>query len=813
MTASPLAPPAETNARERLARERADPAILRLHRALSRLGGVASFMNTGAHPDDEHSGLLAFLRFGMGVRIAIACSTRGEGGQNALGPERGGALGLLRTREMEEAARELDADVVWLGHGPEDPVHDFGFSKNGEDTLARWGEARIVERLVRAYRLWRPDIVLPTFLDVPGQHGHHRAMTRAALAAIPLAADPRAHPEHAREGLAPWRVAKAYLPAWSGGGDTYDDETPPPTETLAIVVPGREPIRGAEYDRIGEYSRRFHASQGMGVWRSGGRRRFGLHRVDTGEGRGEPAPETSLLDALPATLRDLAREADGDPTAHALACAQDAIEAAIAALVDRPRCLDALAAAAQALARAERTADDGFRARHGHRLARSARALDAALVEASGLCAMAAAEPPRLAPGRSGTLVVRVEEKGAADEIALEVVAPVGVTLGPADDDAEALVFRTGLAAAADAAPTPLFAAGWDALGGDGPLVPILRARIAGCRVRVPLALDEPFAVAPEGSTEFSPEAILAPLADPRRAWTIACAGPPITLDAPAGFRVEAEADGRPTLAADPDLAPGLHRFPARGPDGPAYRQIPIRYPHIGAAIFREPAVLRLLALDLALPAGARIGYVGGGADRVGLWLERMGLPVENLSAADLAGDLSRFTTIVVGIFAFGLRPDLAAARARLHAFVAQGGHLLTLYHRPSDGWDARATPPRRLEIGTPSLRWRVTDPGAPVRVLAPDHPLLAGPNRIGPADWEGWDKERGLYFAARWDEAYAPLLAMSDPGEAPLEGALVSARIGRGRHTHTSLVLHHQLDRLVPGAFRLMANLVQPAS
>lgn len=795
--------------RERLARDRADPAILRLHRALSRLGGVASFMNTGAHPDDEHSGLLAHLRFGMGLRIAIACSTRGEGGQNALGPERGGALGLLRTREMEEAARELDADVVWLGHGPDDPVHDFGFSKNGEDTLARWGEARIVERLVRAYRLWRPDIVLPTFLDVPGQHGHHRAMTRAALAAVPLAADPSAHPEHAREGLAPWRVAKAYLPAWSGGGDTYDDETPPPSETLAILVPGREPISGAEYDRIGEYSRRFHASQGMGVWRSGGRRRFGLHRVGEVEG----APETGLLDGLPASLRDLAREAGGDPSAHALACAQDAIEAAIAAFADCPRCLDALAAAVQALARAERTVDDDFRARHGHRLARTARALDVALVEASGLRAAAAAEPPRLAPGRSGMLVVHVEEKGAAEEIALEVVAPDGVTIGPAEDDADALVFRTGLAAAADAAPTPLFAAGWDALGGEGPLVPILRARVLGCRVRVPLALDEPFAIAPEGSTELSPDAIVALLADPRRAWTIASIGPPITLDAPDGFRVEAQESGRLTIAADADLAPGLHLFPARAAQGPAYRQTPISYPHIGAAFFREPALLRLLAVDLALPAGARIGYVGGGADRVGLWLERMGLAVENLSATDLAGDLSRFTTIVVGIFAFGLRPDLSSARARLHAFVEGGGHLVTLYHRPSDGWDPCETPPRRLEIGTPSLRWRVTNPAAPVRVLAPDHPLLEGPNRIGPADWEGWDKERGLYFAARWHDAYKPLLAMSDPGEAPLEGALVSARLGRGRHTHTSLVLHHQLDRLVPGAFRLMANLVQPAS
>ncbi len=101
----------------------------------------------------------------------------------------------------------------------------------------------------------------------------------------------------------------------------------------------------------------------------------------------------------------------------------------------------------------------------------------------------------------------------------------------------------------------------------------------------------------------------------------------------------------------------------------------------------------------------------------------------------------------------------------------------------------------------------------AAVTVLAPEHPLLTRPNVIDVADWEGWDKERGLYFACAWDDAYRPLLAMSDTGEAPPKGALVSAIIGKGRHTHASLVLHHQFDRLVPGAFRLMANLVQPAS
>lgn len=810
MTRAPEPPAIDTDPRERLLRDRARPALVSLHRRLSRLTSVSAFMNTGAHPDDEHSGLLAYLRFGLGLRTAVACSTRGEGGQNGLGPERVGALGVLRSREMEAAARELDADVLWLGHGPDDPVHDFGFSKNGDDTLARWGEARILERLVRAYRQWRPDIVLPTFLDVPGQHGHHRAMTRAALAAIPLAADPDVHPEHAAAGLAPWSVAKAYLPAWSGGGDTYDDETPPPAQTLLVEAPGREPITGADYDRIGEYSRFYHASQGMGAWRDEPRRSWSLHLVHGPSGPGRP--EAGLLDGLPATLRDLAPSASSDATARALAQAQDAIDAALAAFPDRARIVEALAAAAAALESAEASTDAPFRALHGHRLAYAGAALDAALIEASGLVVAACARPPRLAPGGTGRLEVHVAELGRARDATVTPQAPEGVATGPAETSADGKRVGFALSAAPQAPLTPLFAPDWKALGGNGALAVELTATVAGRRVRAPVDLDEPFTVAPAISVALDPDVIVAPLAETRRSWTVDTPGSEIALDAPEGFRVSGTGATR-TIEATGDLAPGLHLFAARTEAGPAWRLTPIRHAHVDAAEYREPATLRLLALDLALPRGARIGYVGGGADRVGLWLGRMGLDVVALSAADLASDLSAYTTLVVGIFAFKLRPDLAAATARLHAFVESGGHLVTLYHRPSDAWDPATTPPRRLAIGSPSLRWRVTNPAAPVTVLAPDHPLLAGPNRIGPADWEGWDKERGLYFAASRDAAYEPLLAMSDPGEAPLDGALVSARVGRGRHTHTSLVLHHQLDRLVPGAFRLTANLVQPAS
>jgi len=784
-------------AAERLARQKSRPLLVELHHALSRLTGVLTVMNTGAHPDDEQSGMLALLRFGYGMRVIVACSTRGEGGQNSLGPERGGALGVLRSREMEEAARTLDADVAWLGFGPDDAVHDFGFSKNGIDTLGRWGRERLLERLVRAYRRERPDIVIPTFLDVPGQHGHHRAMTQAAEDAIAMAADPAAFPEHMAEGLAPWRVTKFYLPAWPGGGGTYDDEVPPPNASLTLNADGREAATGAAFDQIGEWSRGSHATQGMGRWKSVPTTSWPLHLK-----LGPQAGETTITGGLPANLVELADLLPEAPR-DLLRVAQKQINAALTAYPQRDRIVAGLVGAADAIEAALDALKGDTATAHAHRLRRKLSEIDRALALAAGINATAWAEPSVVAPGGTAELKVWLD---GGDATVVPVAGP-GLTVGAAAMDGP--VRSHAVRVAADAPVTTPFAEGFSSLGGNGALQVDLSALIGGRKTRWAVDLEEPLIVGPAQSVRLEPDAMILPLGKIAPfAVTAAVSGAAttVTLDAPAGWRIAGlEVTPPATLAA------GLYTLPALLGGKPGMRVTPIAYPHIGRTQYATPEMLRVLALPLDVPHG-RIGYVGGGADRIGSWLGRMGLDVTLLDADDLAGDLSGYSTIVVGIFAFGLRPDLAAATEKLHRWVEAGGHLLTLYHRPSDGWDPQTTPPLPLTIGSPSLRWRVTDPAAAVEVLAPSHKLLTEPNQIGPDDWAGWDKERGLYFASSWDPAYEPLLAMHDRNEAPLTGALLSAPVGKGRHTHTSLVLHHQVDRLVPGAIRLLANLVQPA-
>ncbi|MHA6689972.1 PIG-L family deacetylase [Devosia sp. A449] len=784
-------------ARDRLYRRAAAPRSVALQRALSRLTSTVTVMNTGAHPDDEQSGMLATMRFEQGMRIVIACSTRGEGGQNTSGPERTGALGVMRSREMEEAARVLDADIAWLGHGPDDPVHDFGFSKSGPDTLSRWGRERTIERLVRAYRQFRPDIVIPTFLDVPGQHGHHRAMTEAAETALALAAEPAAYPEHAAEGLTPWRVAKYYLPAWTGGSNGYyDDEVPPPPATTLVTATGPDPVTGMSYDRLGEVSRAYHGSQNMGYWTFPAQLSWPLHLVNG-------AAENAIGAGLPARLADL-----GDHPA--LGEADAAIAQAIAAFPNAAALTTALVSAKRAVAAAlaAQTADEA--ARHGHRLQRKRQELDAALALAAGLD-FSLAVSPRLAPGGTASLTVEIDA-GTADHLTITPVLDANFEPLAAVTTADTRI-TLPLTAKPDAAITNAFAPDWLSLGGNGAVSLRIDAVVAGEPLSITLDTEEPVQIVPPYQLALTPDAMI--LALPTRDTRIVAiksdiAAERVSFDIAPGLAVATKGSDF-TLTPAADLEPGRYTLHVRVDGTPAYALTEIAYPHIGRTHFVRPLALDVLALDLNLPK-SRIGYISGGSDRVGLWLKRMGANVTELDAAALAGDLSQYDSIVIGILAFGTRPDLAAATERLHRWTEAGGHLLTLYHRPTDGWNPDATPPRMLTIGSPSLRWRTTNPSAEVTILAPEHKLLTGPNAISAADFAGWDKERGLYFASSWDPAYVPLLAMSDPGEAPLTGSLLSAEVGKGRHTHTSLVLHHQLDKLVPGAFRLLANLVQPA-
>lgn len=679
----------------RLEQAALNPRLVRLARLLPRLGSTLRILVAGAHPDDEPSDMIARWSLGEGHRVHYVCVTRGQGGQNSIGSETGAFLGVLRSAEMALAAQRLGMSFALLDTGqPGDPLADFGFSKSAEDTLRRWGAEEVLRRLVREIRAFRPDIALPCFLDVPGQHGHHRAMTRTLLRAWEAAADPAFAPE-----LGPvWATGKLYLPAWSGAGDSYDDTEPPPPVTTPVDLSGRDPVTGMSWPQVGEWSRAAHASQAMGVWRSGPDvRARPLHLLASRIG--PVGPESDIAVGLPADLTCF-----GDPALNGVAAALDLLRAQFP---------------------------------HEGRMHK-------ALAQARSLLDGAAPQPSSLA--------FRLEEL-RQDLAQLDDLLNDGVYSVPP------MVQAPGPAAWLTQLPAGAF---------------------FNLSAPVPLELD----ILSSGPC---PEAVL-----------------------PAGWQSgwekgDAEGQWRLRLHPPSGMAAGSVEIGFRFADEAAVLRHVSHHPHVGTIRHETPARLTVALVHVELPLARRVAVIDSGAGDLTPYLRQLGFTVGGLEMLETAD------AILIGAMGWRRRPDALARRAEIIATVARGARLVTLYHRPMDQWDPGAAV-RPLTIGMPSLRYRACEPDATVEPLLPDHPLFSRPNRLTADDWQGWVRERGLYFAGQWQaDDWQPLLSVQDSGESPLTGSLLIARHGAGAQVHCALSLHHQIPALVPGAARLLTNLLSP--
>lgn len=834
--------------------------IVELWESLVPLKSVASFMTVGAHPDDERSSLLSLLSQGYGVRTITVTANRGEGGQNAIGTEYRQALGVLRSREMEEASRAYDVELFFLSESFDDPIYDESFSKSAVETLQLWGEDVMMEKLVRAIRESRPDILFTNFQNVFGQHGHHRAMAAAAQEAFHLAADPEAFPEHLAMGLRPWQAKKFYLPAGTGGSREADPEELP--ATLSLPVGDYDPIFGASYLQLSEQSRAYHRSQGMGTFRDEGPETVDLYLADSVVE--VPDTEETIFTGIARTVEDLADGLNDEALATQLAELDAALRATVDAFPDfssvAARTAEALTltrAAREAVAASDLDADT--KADLEFRLGIKEQELQYAAQRALSLVTRLTLDDPELVRGGSteATLTAFLGGQTGVEDVSLELVAPEGWTVervpGEGESDAEmsaeggALAYNESVSATfrvtapEDAASYNPYRRHLSPTGANGLVYGVVHFTSDGVPMAVEVDDDRVVAVLPDLSITTTPQNLV---------YNLLAADEPITLDV--ALTSYAEGAGSTTVSlqlpegwsSEPESADVS--FEAKGDTrGVSFTLLPpegvssgsydigvvaegelaseesvrvIDYEHVGRTYLVTPATVNLQAFEVAFDPNLRVGYVATGSDTVYEGLQRIGMNVTLLDESDLAtGDLSQYDTIVVGIYGYGARPDLAAANARLKSWVEDGGNLVVQYHRPRDNWDPESTPPLPLTLGSVSILARVTDQTAPVEILEPEHPLMTTPNKITSADFDGWIKERGLYFAEAWDDAYTEMVSITDrqwpdtAPETPFTGPMLTAEVGEGRYTYTSMSLHTQIDANVPGAYRLYANLVTP--
>ena len=787
---------------------------------LEQLGANKRVLVIGAHPDDEDTQLLVLLSRGLGAQAAYLSLTRGEGGQNLIGPELGPGLGIIRTEELL-AARELDGARQYFTR-----AYDFGFSKSADESFRFWPRDSLLKDVVDVIRRFRPQIIVSVWAGTPADgHGHHQVSGLIARQAFDLLRD------------STWGPVKLYRSTRFDSAAT----------NLTLPVGTLDPVIGQSYYQLAMASRSRHRSQDMGqLQRPGpssvrlallatrpGASAMGLFAgVDTSVHGAGMDRYTALIDSARATLNPWRPAAVLPYLSRALHLLGSA-DADQRVLLER-----AIAIAAGVTI--DGTTDDGI-VTQGQRL------------------------QVEVTVWNAGDSAVRVDSLDLRTPTAWTVdrLDFGAATVGPGSVSARRFV----VGVARDAERTqpyflrrPLTNGGglydWTGVPADVRGLPFdpptveVRARltIAGepitltrevvyryrdqaiGEVRRPLFVTRDFDVA------IAPDEVLWPVdgggKDPRRftvtltnrsrgpaaarvTFTVPRGWPPVPADSLAFGR---EDESRSvTIALSPPaqrLAPGSYDFRAAvgGSDGRRAQGIEgalqiIDYPHIRPRALVQGSAVQLRAAQIALPALSRVGYVRGAADRVPEALLAVGVPVELLGPDSLArGDLSRYDAIVIGSRAYETDPALVANNGRLLDYARGGGGLLLVQYQQYPFVDGGYAP-YPLRIARPHDR--VTDETAPVTPLDPAHPAFHYPNEIGPDDWREWVQERGLYFAHDWDSTYVPLLETHDAPGPELKGGLLVAPLGRGTYVYTGLSFFRQLPAGVPGAYRLFANLL----
>jgi LmbE family N-acetylglucosaminyl deacetylase len=794
-----------------------------------------------AHPDDEPAAVLTYLARGLHAEVALLTITRGEGGQNALGPEQAPQLGLIRTQELLAAARGYGVKLYFTR------APDFGYSKTPEETMKVWGD-QVLEDMVRVIRTFRPHVVINGWGGVHGGHGHHQASGLLTSKAVQLAADPS------------YKLTAGFVT----GSDTTDER---PTGSFAprltldlergsekskgYILPLDEisPFYGKTWREIGLDAFVNHRTQGIAGFLGSAFLRRPIALIPEKGGSFDPAVLAKPLRAEGQICRAFS-DADGALLAGREALLRGDSVSAVRFLAD------AANSAAHWLDKCPThpagTAPDAELLADVRRIRQR---MERALALAAGIQVTAEADRSELVAGETFNVreqarcrpeakcafgALRLEFRGNFQEVKRQGDPQSGMDLGVAvGGNSSSAPPGQDLRRSVTAQESAGLAA-WDSLQPEPPALilaeqtvtvagytfavkqPVTHIAATSTRVdRVPLRTVPAYTLAVE------PKQAVEVLGNARKPFNVfvrvhsyatQASKASVGLDVPAGWTTS-EAQGvefsgqgdqylRFAVTRPHGLAAGsytLSAYAKRGEEKFTTSLEPLA--SLPTQLWSEPAECRVRAFDIQVPENLRVGYVTAEGEPIPEALGRLGIHVEMLDAAALAfGDLSKFDAIVVGVRAYELRPDLAPANARLLHYAEQGGTLIVQYNRDFI-WDRLQPAPYPAKIGSPTPR--ITDENSPVRFLKPADALLNAPNKITQEDFQGWVQERGLYYWSQFDAKYTAVLAMNDPGEAELTGGLVYTRYGKGVYIYTGLAFFRQLPEGVPGAYRLFVNLL----
>ncbi len=789
------------------------PSSLVVHE-LHKLQNPTRVLYLAAHPDDENTKMISYMANEVGATTAYLSLTRGDGGQNLIGTELSAKLGVLRTQELMQA-RSIDGGQQFFTRAV-----DFGYSKNANETFKKWGKEEILADVVWVIRSFRPDVIITRFPpDSRGGHGHHTASAMLGIEAFELAANAEAFPEQL-EYVDTWQTTRIYWNAsvwWNKGLDTIAAKDP---AYVSLDVGGYNTAIGMSSNELASLSRTQHKSQGFGV------------RVDRGSQKEYLmylAGDTAEADILDGIYQSWQRYGFTEGN-HLIQVLIDTYDATYP-YRSLPKLWDLKE-------QAEAISDEDLRRSFRQKV-------DDIILAVCGWHGEAVVQQNFMKPG-------------SKQEVELQLInrSPAKINLVSAKVGQESFELNEGLMMNELLKQKLIHQNGTDDISQPYWLIQpyqnlydVEDQELVGkpendpsIMVQLTLSIDDHIITTKVPVTyKFSDRVdgeIIRPAFVVPNITAYSEASQLLFLDneaqevsftfdflEPIQAEVHLEAKGFKLSqnkfeigGKDESSLVNTIAFTVKPKNGvsESYLKISvdgkelqslrlIDYPHIQQRMVLEDAGISLTTINLK-KEGDLIGYIPGAGDEVAEAIEQMGYKVVLLDEKMIrSGNLNQYKTIVAGIRAYNTCEWLPSVKAQLMKYVEDGGNYIVQYNTASRDLLSEDLGPYSFKL----TRNRVTEEDAEVSFLLPNHRIFSKPNKITSADFDGWVQERGLYFAGDFEQNYEAPIGWHDEGEDMQPGGLIIANYGKGTFMYTGISFFRELPAGVPGAYRLLANLL----
>lgn len=787
---------------------------------LDKINTLGSAMYVAAHPDDENTRLIAYLSNGMHLRTAYMAATRGDGGQNLIGPEIREGLGVIRTQELL-GARYVDGGEQFFSR-----ANDFGFSKHPDETFNVWDKDKVLADFVWNIRKFKPEVLITRFNRQPGvTHGHHTASAILAAEAFEKSGDPKAFPEQLKY-VDVWQPKRIFwnTSTWffSRSGQAFD-----PNKYLTLDVGQYSPLLGQSFTEISALSRSMHKSQGFGD--SGDR---GTEVEYFEQWGGDPVKE--MFEGIDLSWGKIE---GADKVAYFLAEARRNFDPA-----SPDQIMGELLNARKELIKLPEQYWKEVKLGELREL----------LLLITGTFLELTAEKPHYAPGDSANFTLEAINRSSSaikltslnfsindeqfiynldlennqkNSFTYQLVIPTDMqytnpywlnekgTEGMYTVHDQKLIGLPQNPAAITARAT--IKAGDQFVDFELPVIYSTTDPVRG-EVRQPLEIQPPVMVNMDAKslvfTGANEKNIRVSVIAGRNrvAGELKLTMPQGWSSTPASYAFDLKGTNSEELFVfkiQPPKAASEGTIVATAiVDGKTYtlgRQI-IDYDHIPRQTIYSKAQVKAVKIEGQSPKG-RIGYIMGAGDEVPQALEQIGFAVDLLDKDQVVKtNLMKYDAVILGVRAFNTVSWLSFKNSILFEYVKDGGNLIVQYNT-SHRLVTSEIAPYELSLS----RDRVTVEESPVTILASKHDVLNKPYKIKKADFDGWVQERGLYFPDKWDSSFTSILSMNDPGETAKEGSLLVAGYGKGYYCYTGISFFRELPAGVAGAYKLLVNMI----